>query len=197
MADRQRIAVFASGGGSNLGALLEYLESLGDARSADVALVISDRAGAHALERARQRDIATLALADHSDGRSICDALSEARIDLVVLAGYLKLLPAEVVAAWSRRIVNVHPGPLPRFGGHGMYGRRVHEAVLAAGESRTAVSVHFVDEEFDRGPVIAQWPVEIAPGDTAESLAERVLRAEHVVYPRVVDMVAALISLKR
>jgi phosphoribosylglycinamide formyltransferase 1 len=197
VADRQRIAVFASGGGSNLGALLEYFESLGDARSAAVTLVVSDRAGARALERARHRDIATLVLTDHSDGRSICDALLKAQIDLVVLAGYLKLLPAEVIAGWPRRIVNVHPGPLPRFGGQGMYGRRVHEAVLAAGESHTAVSVHLVDAEYDRGPVIAQWPVEIVPGDTAESLAERVLRAEHVVYPRVVDMLAALTSRQR
>ncbi len=189
-----RIAVFASGGGSNLAALLDHLDGRRDESGARVVLVVADRPGAGALERARARNIEAVVLDDHADGASIRALLEAHRIALVVLAGYLRLLPAAVVAAYRRRVLNVHPGPLPRFGGHGMYGRRVHQAVLEAGLAESAVSVHFVDEEYDRGPLIAQWPVAIRAGDTPESLAKRVLAAEHVVYPRVVELAAALIS---
>jgi phosphoribosylglycinamide formyltransferase-1 len=116
------------------------------------------------------------------------------RIDLIVLAGYLRLLPGKVVATFRNKIVNVHPAPLPQFGGTGMYGRRVHEAVLASGVSMTGVTVHFVDEQYDHGDVIAHWPVAVHPDDTADSLAARVLAAEHVLFPRIVDLVAALSS---
>ncbi len=191
---RTRIAVFASGSGSNLAALLEHLERIGDSRASDLAIVVSDRPGARALERARARKIETAVLENPSSGEEICGLLSAHGIGMVVLAGYLRLLPAAVVAAYPRRVLNIHPAPLPQFGGRGMYGRKVHEAVLAAGVASTAVSIHFVDEEYDRGAVIAQWPVEIRTDDTPESLSQRVLAAEHVVYPRIIEMVAALIS---
>jgi phosphoribosylglycinamide formyltransferase 1 len=106
--------------------------------------------------------------------------------DLVVLAGYLKLVPGDVVSAFRGRMVNVHPALLPAFGGEGMYGRRVHEAVLASGARVSGPTVHLVGEEYDRGPILAQWPVPVDPNDTVESLAARVLAAEHRLLPAVV-----------
>jgi phosphoribosylglycinamide formyltransferase 1 len=100
-----------------------------------------------------------------------------------VLAGYLRLVPAAIVRRWEGRMLNVHPALLPAFGGKGMYGRRIHEAVLAARSTVTGVTVHLVDEHFDEGPIVAQWPVPVHPGDTPESLAARVLAAEHRLYP--------------
>lgn len=194
MPRRSRIAVFASGAGSNLAAMLSFFAALGEQRAGDIVLVISDRASAGALGRARERGVPSAVLRDPSDGGEILKLLAGQRVDFIALAGYLRLLPAAVVAGYRNRVLNVHPAPLPRFGGHGMYGRRVHEAVLAAGVSQSGVTVHFVDEEYDRGAVLAHWPVPVLPGDTVESLAGRVLAAEHVVYPRILEMVAALTS---
>lgn len=192
-ARRTRIAVLASGNGSNLQAILDHFNSLADARRGDLVLVASDRAAAPALERARRAGLATECfLPDDSPG--IVDMLDAHGVEVVALAGYLKLLPASVVARFRNRIVNVHPGSLPRFGGQGMYGARVHAAVLASGEPCSAATVHLVDERFDRGPVLAQWPVAILPEDTAESLGARVLAAEHIIYPRVLDALAASVA---
>jgi phosphoribosylglycinamide formyltransferase 1 len=184
--------VLASGGGSNLQALLDHLDALGERRAAEVALVASDRADAGALQRARGRGIETHVLQTRAapEGTPLESLLDPTRVDLVALAGYLKLVPAEVVRSFRGRMVNVHPGLLPAFGGPGMYGRHVHEAVLAAGAALSGPTVHFVDEVFDHGPVIGQWPVPVLHGDTPAALAARVLRAEHLLFPRVVDAVA-------
>lgn len=187
-----RIAVLASGGGSNLQALLDHFAALGAARSGDVVLVASNVATAPALERARRHGVAAHHLVA-SDGAALLALLQRYEVDLVALAGYLKLVPHEVTERFRGRIVNVHPGPLPRFGGPGMYGRHVHAAVLAAGVERTGVTVHFVDDRYDHGAVLAHWPVPVSPGDTPETLAARVLAVEHVVYPRAVDTLAALL----
>ncbi len=189
---RSRIAVLASGGGTNLQAILDYLEAIGDRRSGDVVLVASNRRDAGALDRARSRGIATavLAGAPRADAPALGAVLAEQRIDLVVLAGYLKLIPADVIDAYTGRIVNVHPALLPAFGGPGMYGQRVHQAVIESGARVTGVTAHFVDREYDRGRIIAQWPVPVFAGDDAASLAARVLRVEHLLFPRVVDAVA-------
>jgi phosphoribosylglycinamide formyltransferase 1 len=188
-----RIAVLASGGGSNLQAILDHFDALGDDRPGDVVLVASDRPAAGALARARARGVATAVIRTgaHPEGTPLADLLHDARVDYVALAGYLRLVPADVVRAYADRIVNVHPALLPAFGGTGMYGRRVHEAVIAAGAAETGPTVHFVDERFDHGDVIAQWSIPVRPGDTADSLAARVLRVEHVLYPRVVQALAA------
>ena len=191
---RSRIAVLASGEGSNLEAILEHFAALGELRCGDVVLVASDRAGAPALARARRHGIAATVLEKPANEDAMLALFATHRIDLVALAGYLRLLPAKVVADYRNRIVNVHPAPLPQFGGTGMYGRRVHEAVLAANVAMTGVTVHFVDEQYDHGDVIAYWPVAVRPGDTPDSLAARVLAAEHIVFPRVLDLVAALHS---
>ncbi len=191
MTGRARVAVFASGGGSNLGALLDHLDARAHARAADVVLVASDRAGALALDRARQRGIATQHVADPADADAMLATLAAKGVDLVVLAGYLKFVPAEVTRAHPGRMLNVHPSLLPAFGGPGMYGARVHRAVLAAGAGVSGATVHFVDEVYDRGPIVAQWPVPVRADDTPESLAARVLRVEHLLLPRAVDAVAS------
>ena len=175
---RTRIAVLASGGGTNLQAIIDHLDRLGDRRCGDVVLVASDRAEAGALARARIHGIATATLATprRAEGAALGPLLEQHRVELVALAGYLRRVPDEVVRRYAERMINVHPALLPSFGGGGMYGIRVHEAVLASGATITGVTAHFVDEEYDRGPIIAQWPVPVLSGDDAAALAARVLR---------------------
>jgi phosphoribosylglycinamide formyltransferase-1 len=191
MSERARIAVLASGGGSNLQAILDHLDALGERRRGDVALVLSNRATCGALERARARGIESVALAAPGDGGALLELLQSRGIELLVLAGYLKLVPPMVTRAYRGRVLNVHPSLLPAFGGPGMYGARVHEAVLGAGARVSGATVHFVDEEYDRGAIVAQWPVPVFEEDDARTLAARVLRVEHVLLPRVVNAVAA------
>lgn len=176
-----RVAVLASGGGTNLQALLD---ACGPAAPARVTRVVSNRADAGALERARAAGIPGVVLRDPADAAELLAALGDA--DLVVLAGYLKLIPAAAVARFPRRMINIHPALLPAFGGPGMYGHRVHAAVLASGATESGATVHYVDEQYDRGPIIAQRTVPVLPGDTAETLAARVLAVEHELLPQVV-----------
>lgn len=184
-----RIACLASGGGSNLQAILDHLAGPAGDR-ARVVWVGSDVESSRALDRARTAGIATHVVTDPRDGDALIAALDVAQVDLLVLAGYLKLVPASVVRAFHGRMINVHPAMLPAFGGPGMYGQRIHTAVIAHGAKMTGVTVHFVDEEFDRGPIIAQWPVPVLPGDTPGTLAARVLRLEHRLFPLCVTAVA-------
>ena len=176
-----RVAVLVSGGGTNLQALLDALH---DSPLARVARVISSRADAGALERAGRASVPTAVLRDPSDPAELLAALGDAQ--LVVLAGYLKLVPAPVVSRFRGRMINIHPALLPDFGGPGMYGQHVHEAVLASGATESGATVHIVDEVFDRGKIIAQEKVRIEPGDTPDTLAARVLEAEHRLLTRVV-----------
>ncbi len=193
-----RLAVAISGRGSNLAALLAALPAGGGSGAggavpggpAEVALVLSNRA-APGLELARERGIPALVLADPADAREWLDALAAHRVDLVVLAGYLKLVPAKVIERYRGRIINIHPALLPAFGGPGMYGRRVHEAVLRSGAAVSGASVHLVDEVYDRGRVLAQARVPVLPGDTPDKLAARVLGVEHRLLPAVVLAAAA------
>jgi phosphoribosylglycinamide formyltransferase-1 len=178
-----RLAVLASGGGSNLQALIDAHER-GDL-PAPIVLVISNRADAGALDRAHRHKIPAV----HVDWRRCADPharilelLHEHRVDVVVLAGWLRLVAPSVLAAFPGRVVNIHPGPLPRFGGRGMYGLHVHEAVLAAGVDRSGPTVHLVDEHYDQGPILAHVEVPVEAGDTPETLQQRVLRAEHALF---------------
>ena len=191
-----RLAVLASGRGSNLQAIIDHFDSIARERIARVVLVASNRPDCAALLRAATAsiDIASFDAAD--DGSSLLDLLRRFRVDIVVLAGYLKRIPSSVVREYAGRIINVHPALLPAFGGEGMYGARVHEAVIASGAAESGVSVHLVDDEYDRGPVVAQWRVPVEKSDTPESLAARVLAVEHLVYPRVIEMVAVLQNLE-
>jgi phosphoribosylglycinamide formyltransferase-1 len=185
-----RVAVLASGGGTNLAALLAHLDALGDRRRGEVVAVLSDRRSSGALARARERRLPGLHIDPRDGGASLERALGDHDVELVVLAGYLRLVPAAVTRRFRGRMLNVHPALLPAFGGPGMYGHRVHQAVLDAGARVSGVTVHFVDEEFDRGAIVAQWPVPVFDEDDADTLAARVLQVEHALYPRVVDAVA-------
>lgn len=177
-----RIAVLASGSGSNLQALLD---ACGPESGAAIVLVLTNgEVGATA--RARAAGIAAHLIAEPDDGKAILAALQARDVDLVVLAGYMRLVPADVVTAYRNRMINIHPALLPAFGGKGMYGTRVHRAVLEAGSSVTGPTVHLVTPEYDRGPILAQWPVPVAPDDTPESLRARVLAVEHQLLPAVV-----------
>ncbi|HYC33424.1 MAG TPA: phosphoribosylglycinamide formyltransferase [Gemmatimonadales bacterium] len=183
-----RIAVAVSGRGSNLEALLR---ALGPGAPARVVVVLSNRADAAALERARAHGVAAEVLADPAEPADWLEPLGRHEVDLLVLAGYIKLVPAGVIRRYRGRILNVHPALLPAFGGKGMYGRRVHEAVLASGAKESGATVHLVDEVYDRGAVLARGRVPVLPGDDPDVLAARVLEVEHRLLPAVVLAAAA------
>lgn len=194
MREPSRVAVLASGGGTNLQALIDHFNPA-PAPAARVELVVASRAGIGALERASRAGIASIVL----DGREIgaealaarmMEELEHHRIDIVVLAGYLQLVPAEVVERFAGRMLNIHPALLPGFGGRGMYGPRVHRAVLESGVRVSGATVHLVGERYDDGRIVAQWPVPVLPGDTPESLAARVLAVEHRILPLAVEAIA-------
>lgn len=183
-----RIAVFASGGGTNLQALIDHFHAAADP-AARVELVVASRAGIGALDRAARAGVQGWVLPGGEDGEAeLLRRLRDHRIDRIVLAGYLRLVPPSVIDAFRGRILNIHPALLPAFGGKGMYGIRVHEAVLASGALVSGATVHRVDEEYDRGEILGQWPVPVLPGDTPGSLAARVLAVEHRLLPRVVEL---------
>ena len=181
-----RVAVAVSGRGSNLVALCDALVDTPDVA---VVLVMADRPAA-AIAEAQRRGIAAHLLADPADATEWVRLLDAAKCDLLVLAGYLRLLPRDVIAAMKGRVINIHPALLPRHGGRGMYGHRVHEAVLAAGEAESGATVHLVDEEYDRGAILGQGRVAVEPGDTSEILARRVLAVEHRLVPAAVRAAA-------
>jgi phosphoribosylglycinamide formyltransferase 1 len=190
---KTRIAVLASGGGTNLQAIVDHFVALGNAACGEVVVVASNRPSAGALERARAAGIEALVFDARSED-DLLRILTGHDIQLIALAGYLRLVPPSVIARYSGRIVNVHPGPLPAFGGAGMYGVRVHEAVLAAGLPESAVTVHLVTERYDDGPPLATWPVPVLDNDTPDALAARVLRVEHIIFPRIIDALAATLG---
>jgi len=193
-----RVAVMASGGGTNLQQLLDKFPDRDDSTArARVCLVVSNKPGIGALERAEKAGVRTEVIdpaeyeSPEAFGNKLIELYQSESIGLVVLAGYLKRLPSNLIVAYKNRIINIHPALLPLFGGKGMYGIRVHEAVLEAGVKLSGPTVHFVDEEYDRGPIIAQRPVPVYHMDTPETLAARVLEVEHQLLPEVVGLIAA------
>ncbi len=185
-----RVAVFASGGGSNFQALAE------NALTYSVTLVVCNRSKAGVLDRAHTLGVPAHVLSPRAfeSEKLYSDVLLELlhveKIDLIALAGYLCKIPAPVVEAFWGRILNIHPALLPRFGGKGLYGRRVHKAVLEAKEAFSGATVHFVDEEYDTGPILLQKKVPVLSGDTPDSLARRVLAVEHQIFPEALDLIA-------
>ncbi|MCD4813272.1 phosphoribosylglycinamide formyltransferase [bacterium] len=189
----KQIAVMASGGGSNLQALLDAWRS-GKLGSAKISLVVSDKPDAKALQRAITCDVATRFFdpAKYPErgayDRALIDVFKEKKIDLICLAGYMRILTSVIVEQFPMKIMNIHPSLLPAFGGAGMYGRHVHRAVIASGAKYSGCTVHFVDEGTDTGPIILQHVVPVLDHDTPEKLAERVLIEEHRIYPRAVSL---------
>ena len=189
-----RIAVLVSGGGTNLQALIDARDR-GELCGGELSLVISTKAGVQALERARIAGIKTKIIErkKHNDKNAydlaFASALSEEKIDLVVLAGFLSILGQETLKSFENRIINVHPALIPSFCGKGFYGLRVHEAVLEYGVKITGATVHFVTDIVDGGKIILQKAVDVLPGDTPETLQQRVMReAEWVILPKAVAM---------
>lgn len=189
-----RLAFFASGGGSNVRAILDAIDA--GRLDATPVLLVSDRPDAGALDRAQTRGLPTAVLpprAFHDEAafaRALLDVLGEHEADTVALAGYLKKIPEEVVRAFEGRMLNVHPSLLPEFGGPGWYGRRVHQGVIEAGHRESGATVHLVDTEYDTGPIVLQEAVPVEPGDTAETLAARVLAVEHRIFPAALHLLA-------
>lgn len=193
--NKKRLAVFCSGTGSNFKALFHAI--IERELPAEIVLCLSNRSQCGAVDFAREYGIETMLLSEKQFAtqgdfaRAMLDALRERRIDMILLAGYLRKIPDEVIAAYPDKIVNIHPSLLPQFGGHGMYGMRVHEAVIASGENRSGATVHFVNEEYDKGRIIMQNHVPVLAGDTPETLAKRVLRCEHRLYPDALEKLLA------
>lgn len=181
----KRIAIFASGNGSNAEAIIKHLKEF---ETIEVAAIYSNKAQAYVLERAKNHNIPffTFNKAEfHSE--AYLGQIIAANYDLLVLAGFMWLIPAKLVAAYPKQIINIHPALLPKFGGKGMYGHHVHEAVLQNCEKESGITIHFVNERYDEGDIILQESCAVLPDDTADSLAERIHSLEHNFYPRVVE----------
>lgn len=198
-----RAAVLVSGGGTNLQAIIDAKRA-GKIPSAELALVVASNASAYALTRAENAGIAHAVLrkekseAPENYGERLLTLLRENAIDVVVLAGFLTILPENVIRAYDHRILNIHPSLIPSFCGDGFYGLRVHEAALQRGVKVTGATVHFVNEITDGGDIIAQKAVEVLPGDTPETLQRRVMeQAEWILLPQALEQVAGEIAKKR
>ncbi|HDG67821.1 MAG TPA: phosphoribosylglycinamide formyltransferase [candidate division Zixibacteria bacterium] len=188
------LAVFVSGSGTNLQAIIDAVAE--GKLSAKIRLVLSSRADAFALRRAEKHGIPTVYLSSKEFDsrekfvRAMMETLQRHQVDFIALAGYMRRVPPEVVQKFKNRITNIHPALLPAFGGKGMYGIRVHQAVIEYGCKVTGVTVHLVDEEYDHGPIVAQRCVPVLDDDTPETLAARVLEVEHQLYPEVLQLFA-------
>lgn len=182
----KNIAVFASGSGTNAENIIRYFREKDSAR---VALVLTNRQDAFALERARRLEVpcAWFAKGDWESGEPVLSMLCGYGIDFVVLAGFLARVPDNILHAYPNKMINIHPSLLPKFGGKGMYGDRVHEAVIASGEKESGITIHYTNERYDEGAVICQKKCPVLPGDTPEELAQRIHRLEYEWYPRVIE----------
>lgn len=199
MLSKARIAVFVSGGGTNLEALLKAQES-GAIPHGEIVVVLSSTAGAYALERAQNHSVPGFAVPRKGMDQAAFEAalsekLTEYRVDLIVLAGFLSILSEEFVQRWPDRIVNIHPSLIPAFCGKGYYGLKVHEAALSRGVKVTGATVHLVNEIPDGGRILLQKAVEVLPGDTPEILQRRVMeQAEWILLPQAAELLSAQIA---
>lgn len=188
-----RLGFLASKNGSSMRAILDAIAA--GTLDAEARLVVSNNRSAPALAAAAERGVPILHLPTQADpdaaDAALARAMTEAGVDWIILSGYLRRLGPETLAAFRDRIINIHPGPIPDFGGEGMYGRRVHEAVVAAGAPASAITIHLVDEEYDHGAVLAVRPVPLAPDETAESLETRLTALEPEVFVETLQRLAA------
>jgi phosphoribosylglycinamide formyltransferase-1 len=192
-----KLAICASGRGSNARAIIEY--SLKNNKAYEVALIISNNSKTDVSKLAAEFDvpfahISSVKFPDFNDySAQFLKVLKDKKIEMIALAGYMKKIPQEVIEAFKSRIFNIHPALLPKFGGEGMYGIHTHEAVLKAGEMETGVTIHRVEGEYDSGEILAQSKVEVFKNDTPETLAARVLKVEHELYPKILNEQAAVL----
>ena len=189
-----RIAIFASGNGSNAESIMRA--SREGRLEADVELILSNNPKAGVLEKAQAYEVKYTVIESSDFGseaeyvKTVCEILDAEKINFIALAGYLKMIHPDLIDKYNNKITNIHPALLPSFGGKGFYGKRVHEAVLATGCKVSGVTVHIVDKEYDRGPIVAQTSVPVLDDDTPETLAERVLIEEHKIYPDTLQLFA-------
>ncbi|MBS1682248.1 MAG: phosphoribosylglycinamide formyltransferase [Bacteroidetes bacterium] len=188
---KSRLAIFASGSGTNAEAIMAYFQNHSNI---EVAAVVTNKADAFVLERAKKFNVSTKVFSNNQFRE--CDEvtmwLEENKITHIVLAGFLLLIPEKLIEAFSKKIVNIHPSLLPKFGGKGMHGMNVHNAVKAAGETETGITIHLVNEQYDEGEILAQVKCTIEPNDNAEAIAKKVLQLEHENYPKIIEQWATL-----
>ncbi len=182
----KRIAIFASGAGSNAAKIIQHFYRHA---SIEAALVVCNKPGAGVISIAQQQQLPVLMIERETffRGNHYLDELTSYGIDFIVLAGFLWKIPSEMIAAYPEKILNIHPALLPNYGGKGMYGQNVHEAVLAAGDTESGISIHVVDEVYDNGKILFAATCPVLPGDTAETLAGRIHALEHQHYPQVIE----------
>ena len=189
-----KIGFLASGNGSNMQAIIDACKS--GTLKAEPSLVISNNSDSGAIKRAKQENIPFYHLSEKNQGstedldQAIIKALDKHLVDIVVLVGYMKKVGPKLLSCYKGRVLNIHPALLPKFGGEGMYGINVHQAVIDAREKESGVSIHIVDENYDTGPVIAQVKVLVKPDDTPEILAARILKQEHIIFPETLQKIA-------
>jgi phosphoribosylglycinamide formyltransferase-1 len=184
----KRIAIFASGSGSNAENIAHYFAY---STEVQVSLILTNNPKAGVIQRARKLNIPVVVFDRKTfyESNRILELLGNQKIDLIVLAGFMMLIPASLVAAYPSRMVNIHPALLPKYGGKGMYGHFVHEAVVAAGETESGITIHFVNEFYDEGNIIAQFSCELSSSDSPEDVAVKVQKLEHTHFPKIVDQV--------
>lgn len=182
----KHIAIFASGEGTNAQNIIDYFKNSDKIK---VALIVSNKASANVLNRAKKADIPTLLIsrADFYDSNNTIDALKKASIDFIVLAGFLWMIPQNLVHAFPNKMINIHPALLPKFGGKGMYGMHVHKAVVEAGESESGISIHYVNEHYDEGEIISQHRCSISKEDTMETVAKKIHKLEQEFFPKAIE----------
>jgi len=185
-----RIAIFASGNGSNAQRIAEYFS---EKSIATVALIISNKTDAYVLERAKTLNIPSYCFSKNQflEGDEILALLQEYQIDFIVLAGFLLLIPQKLIQAYPNAIINIHPALLPKFGGKGMYGNHVHQAVIAAKEKESGITIHFVNEKYDDGVPVLQATCPVLENDTPESLAKKIHQLEYDFYPKTIEQILA------
>ncbi len=183
---KKRIAIFASGKGSNA---LNIIDHFSDHKNIEVAVVITNKSEAPVVQNAKNKGVEVICLSNESaaDASLLIDICSDHHVDFIVLAGYLRKIPAAFVSHFQDRIINIHPALLPKFGGKGMYGDFVHEAVLANEEKETGITIHFVNEQFDEGRILAQFYCPVSIGDTLEEIRKRVQQLEQRYFPIVIE----------
>lgn len=189
----KRIAIFASGAGSNANKIIDHFAP---SKSVKVALIVCNKTGAGVISIAADNNIPLLMLdkEEFFRGSGYVEFFKEAGIDLIVLAGFLWKIPETLIKAYRNRIINIHPALLPKFGGKGMYGTKVHEAVIAAGEKESGITIHYVDEHYDNGDIIFQATCPVYENDTPDALATRIHSLEHENFPKVIEQCLNSIS---